>query len=75
MGIPEGREWFFGDSAMAIDRAATRRTERMKGEAMGRRQGDNNGRIARRWSGDGVSVAFEYRSAARGNHDNSTVYT
>lgn len=46
MGIPEGREWFFGDSAMAIDRAATRRTERMKGEAMERRRDDENGREA-----------------------------
>ena len=62
MGIPEGREWFFGDSAMAIDRAATRRTERMKGEAMGRRQGDNNGRIAQRCSGDGVTTMGERRS-------------
>ena len=42
MGIPEGREWFFGDSAMAIDRAATRRTERngrlSDGMATGRTQ-------------------------------------
>ena len=30
MGIPEGREWFFGDSAMAIDRAATGRQQRAK---------------------------------------------
>ena len=60
MGIPEGREWFFGDSAMAIDRAATRRTERMKGEAMGRRQGDNNGRIAQRCSGDGAYTMGEW---------------
>lgn len=74
MGIPEGREWFFGDSAMAIDRAATRRTERMKGEAMGRRRGeqngmkgeamgwrwgDNNGRKAKRWNGDGVTTMGE----------------
>ena len=44
---------------MAIDRAATRRTERMKGEAMGRRQGDNNGRIAQRCSGDGVTTMGE----------------
>ena len=61
MGIPEGREWFFGDSAMAIDRAATGTTttsERLrdgvatgrqqwtKGLVMGRRRGDENGREA-----------------------------
>ena len=88
MGIPEGGEWFFGDSAMAIDRAATGQTRRTKGLVMGWRRGDNNGRIARRWSGDGairtderllgrrrVSVAYGYGSAARGNLHNSMVYT
>ena len=42
MGIPEDREWFFGDNAMAIDRGATRRTERNgrlnDGAATGRTQ-------------------------------------
>lgn len=57
----------FGDSAMAIDRAATRRTERMKGEAMGRRQGDNNGRIAQRCSGDGATTTGERISDGGGD--------
>lgn len=60
MGIPEGREWFFGDSAMAIDRAANRRTERMKSEAMGWRLGEHNGRKAKRWSGDWANTTGEW---------------
>ena len=52
MGIPEGREWFFGDSAMAIDRAATGRQQWTKGLVMGWRLGEHNGRKDKRWSGD-----------------------
>ena len=46
MGIPEDREWFFGDSAMAIDRAATGRQQRANSTAMERRRDDENGREA-----------------------------
>ena len=44
MGIPEGREWFFGDSAMAIDRAATGRQQWTNSTAMRWRRDDENGR-------------------------------
>lgn len=46
MGIPEGGEWFFGDSAMAIDRAATGRQQWTNSRAMERRRDDENGREA-----------------------------